>query len=581
MRWSSSGPTLPPRCSRRKGCNRVAIAAVAAGLAVGLASIGSARATPAASRAGKATMFTGYAFDACNAPKPETLQAWLASPYRALGVYIGGANRACANARLSPDWVAGAVAGGWSLIPIYVGLQAPCVSKAGVARIDPSAAAAQGTEAADDAVTDSTLLALPSDSPIYLDMEGYALDKPVCTLAVQAFVTSWVNELHAQGYLAGVYGSAASTIRDMQALTATTSAPDDVWIADWNGRQDVFGDPYVADSFWANHQRLHQYRGAHRETWGGITVDVDSSVVDGAVVGATGSAPPPVIPSPSPTPAPGQSAAGSLSADDGVSDVSWPAGAFQRPVIVSLLPTQPSPPAGFGTGGYEVQLQVQTTGSQPATGFSQPLTIHIGAMPGSLAPMTSSDGSSWRPLTALASSALPAGTTSGFVRNGDGSIDVLTTAPGYFALFPELARPSAPAELTGRFSHGQLLLRWPTSTSPSGPAVSYQVTLTNHPVLTLPTTTAAVGTIHHTTPSVYRVVATDAAGKTSEPSKPLVVLPSRRPKNLPKAIPHWAFELAAWQQGGKAGPRPNAPRIVPAWYWRWEAWYVAPFHIRA
>ena len=53
--------------------------------------------------AGKATAFTGYAFDACNAPKPESLTAWLASPYRALGIYIGGANRACANTQLSPD----------------------------------------------------------------------------------------------------------------------------------------------------------------------------------------------------------------------------------------------------------------------------------------------------------------------------------------------------------------------------------------------------------------------------------------------------------------------------------------------
>ncbi len=580
MRWWSTAPAASRTRSRHgkisKGGAVAACAAIVLALATGAA--------PGSAASGvKATAFSGYAFDACNAPKPETLQAWLASPYRALGIYIGGTNRACANAQLSATWVAGAVSSGWNLIPIYVGLQAPCVGKSGLVKIDPTAAAAQGTQAADDALADSTLLGLPSGSPIYLDMEAYSLDKPACTQAVQAFVGSWVAELHAQGLLAGVYGSAASTIRDMQALTATSTAPDDVWIADWNGQQSVFGDPYVSDAYWTNHQRLHQYQGGHRESWGGITIDVDSSIVDGAVVGATGSAPPPpALPTPAATPT--QSAAGSVVANDGISTVSWPAGAFQQSVAVSLTPTTPTRPGpGFGSNGYEVQLQVQQlTTSQPATGFSQPLTIHIGAMPGALAPLASANGSAWTPLTALASAALPPGTTSGYVRNRDGSVDVLTTVPGYFGLFPELTAPTAPATLTGQFSHGQLVLRWPKSTSLSGTAISYQVTLTNHPVLTVPAaTTAFVSSLHHLGPSVFRVVATDAAGKSSAPSKPLVVLPSKRPKKLPKAIPKWAFALAAWQQSGKAGTRPKAPRIVPDWYWRWEAWYVAPFHFRA
>ena len=104
---------------------------------------------------------------------------------------------------------------------------------------------------------------------------------------MQAFVSGWVNELHALGDLAGVYGSAGSTIRDLQALAATGSSPDDVWIADWNGNESVFGNPYVSDTLWTNHQRLHQYRGAHHETWGGATIDIDSSYVDAAVVGST------------------------------------------------------------------------------------------------------------------------------------------------------------------------------------------------------------------------------------------------------------------------------------------------------
>ena len=53
------------------------------------------------------------------------MSAWGASPYRAVGIYVGGANEACAQPNLSPSWVAQESAAGWVLLPIYVGLQAP------------------------------------------------------------------------------------------------------------------------------------------------------------------------------------------------------------------------------------------------------------------------------------------------------------------------------------------------------------------------------------------------------------------------------------------------------------------------
>jgi len=273
-----------------------------------------------------------------------------------------------------------------------------------------------------------------------------------------------------------------------------------------------------------------------------------------------------------------------VTSTDGLSTVSWPAGAFQQSVVVSLTPSLPTvPAAGFAAGGYGVQLQVQQTASAMLrTGFSQPLTIHIAPRNGSIAPMTSTDGTSWRPLQPLFSGALPKGAKAGYSRNADGSFDIETTTGGYFAVLPEISRPPAPASLTGRFSHGQLVLSWPKSISAAGPSISYQVTLTNRPLLSIPgQTTAAVGSIHHSGPSVYRVIATDAAGKVSEPSKSLVVLPSKRPTRLPKALPNWAWELFDWLQGGKAGARPKAPRIVPDWFWRWYDWRAAPFHIRA
>src|SRR2546430_981878 len=101
---------------------RLIAGAVAAALLVG-----SSGGATAASRAASASTYTGYAFDACTAPSQAALGAWLSSPYRALGIYIGGVNRACYDGNLSPSWVASPLATGWSLLPLSVGLQAPCV----------------------------------------------------------------------------------------------------------------------------------------------------------------------------------------------------------------------------------------------------------------------------------------------------------------------------------------------------------------------------------------------------------------------------------------------------------------------
>ena len=525
-----------------------------------------------AGQSGKATAFTGYALDACNAPKIESLAAWLASPYRALGIYIGGSNRACENPQITPEWTSAAVATGWNLIPLYVGLQAPCVSLRGVTKIEPSLASSQGTAAADDADARAAAAGLTAGSPIYFDMEGYALSNPGCTQAVQSFVTAWVNELHALGHLAGIYGSASSTIRDMQALATTASAPDEVWIANWNGNESVFGDPYISDSLWTSHQRLHQYEGSHHETWGGVTLDIDSNYVDAAVVGPGGTLPVPAPPIP--LPAPGESAAGSVTATDGLSSVSWPAGAFQQSVVVSLTPTQPAQPVtGFGDGGYGVQLQVQQTATAILRKtFVTALTIHVGRQP---------DGVDWQPLPPLFGGALANGAKAGYTRNPDGSFDIQTTTGGFFAALPEKARPPAPDGLTARFTHGQLVLNWPQSTGAAGNAVSYRVTLGQKPLLTIPgQTTAAIPRVHHDSPSVYRVVATDAAGKSSEPSKPIVILPTKRPPKLPKVLPGWAWPMFEWMQSGKVGNRPKGPKILPSWYWRWYEWRAAPFHVR-
>jgi hypothetical protein len=225
---------------------------------------------------------------------------------------------------------------------------------------------------------------------------------------------------------------------------------------------------------------------------------------------------------------------------------------------------------------------VQQTVTNSAVGsFSLPLTIHIAAEQGPLAPLSSTNGTTWAPLPELVGGLLPAGVEAGFARQPDGSTVIETRVSGDFALLPDTTPPPPPATLRGHFSHGTLVLAWPASSDAAGAAVSYQVTLTNMPLLTVSgQTLAALRAFHPTAPSVYRVRAIDAAGNQSGPSPPLVVLPTKRPAGVPDHVPAWAWSLFAWQEQGKVGERPLAPQTLPEWFWRWHAWRSNPFHLK-
>ncbi len=70
-------------------------------------------------------VYTGSGLRRLLDPQHRHMSAWGSSPYRAIGVYIGGANMACAQPNLTSGWVSQESSAGWHLIPIYVGLQAP------------------------------------------------------------------------------------------------------------------------------------------------------------------------------------------------------------------------------------------------------------------------------------------------------------------------------------------------------------------------------------------------------------------------------------------------------------------------
>jgi hypothetical protein len=237
-------------------------------------------------------VFTGIGFDACSAPSSSQMAAWAASPYRAIGVYIGGANMACSQTNLTATWASQQAANGWHLIPIYVGLQAP-KNSCGCAYITPNQAASEGAAAAADAVTQAQALGLGPGNPIYDDMEGYS-HTSANTSAVLAFLNAWTVQLHASGYKSGVYSSDASGITDLvsQYAVTTFNEPDDLWSATWDGQQNT-NDPYVPTTEWVNHQRLNQYSGGQNATYGGVTINIDGDYVDATTAAAGSSAPPP------------------------------------------------------------------------------------------------------------------------------------------------------------------------------------------------------------------------------------------------------------------------------------------------
>jgi hypothetical protein len=244
------------------------------------------RAAPA--RISAASDYTGLGFDACTAPSRRSMSAWSSSPYRAIGVYIGGVNRGCSQPNLTASWVAEQTAAGWGLIPTYVGLQAPTSSCTSCATLSAAAAASQGTEAAEDAVEQAGLVGIGAGSPIYYDMESYSRTASASS-ATLTFLGAWTTRLHALGYDSGVYSSSASGIADLVSrLGSSYPQPDDLWFANWNGRANA-SDSYVPASAWADHQRIHQYRGGHDETYGGVTINIDNNYVEGATAGAASS----------------------------------------------------------------------------------------------------------------------------------------------------------------------------------------------------------------------------------------------------------------------------------------------------
>jgi hypothetical protein len=237
-----------------------------------------------------ATWYKGWALDTCSAPSLKTITKWHRSPYRAVGVYVGGVNLACGQPGLTAKWVAGVSAQRWRLLPVYVGRQPQCLRTNGQARavkaapqkINRSLAASEGTYAADTAAARGEALGMRRGSAFYDYIGNYSTGNAACSKAVLTFVSAWTRELHRLGYLAGVYVSLSSGAQDLSRAYTWKSFthPDALWVSGGKKNPSLTGWTGVSSSKWAVHQRARQFRGPHKETYDGATMNVDSDNLD-------------------------------------------------------------------------------------------------------------------------------------------------------------------------------------------------------------------------------------------------------------------------------------------------------------
>lgn len=250
---------------------------------------------PLAAAAGVVTSaYRGEGFDACSAPAQTTMNAWKAnSAYRAVGVYIGGGARACAQPNLTADWVRTQTTAGWHLMPLWVGPQPwnSAIDPANKLANDLPGADLQGRTAASGAVAAAQTLGLDPGSLIYNNVEYYT-DRAKFDGPVVAYLTAWTEKLHELGYRSGAYVAVNSGAKALSAAydSKPGSMPDALWTANWNGSAGVSDTDMglsTCTKQWVGSKRAHQFVGDTKETYGGIQLNIDRNYVD---VDASGSA---------------------------------------------------------------------------------------------------------------------------------------------------------------------------------------------------------------------------------------------------------------------------------------------------
>jgi len=245
--------------------------------------------------------YKGPAFDKCAIPTLSQLQTWYnSSPYKAVNLYIGGISRYCANTSLSASYIQSMYLQGWRFIPTWVGHQAPspCANFNYPFPLDVNQAYQYGVNNANQASARLRELNLTNPdgtgSVIYLDLEHFTYSTS-CSNAARAYVNGWTTRLAQLGIRSGLYSS-STNIRDNKYYNLSVT-PVVVWIAEWYAatgyrpNETVWNLRYLSNDYWVNYQRILQYCGDHTETWGGVSLVMDSDVAEGVVAVPYGSNP--------------------------------------------------------------------------------------------------------------------------------------------------------------------------------------------------------------------------------------------------------------------------------------------------
>ena len=227
-------------------------------------------------------------FDKCYAPSLSDMQTWWDhSPYVIYNLYLGGISFACKNdPLLDAVWVRQAAQQGWGFILTWVGPQAPCTSFTHKMSSDADEAYDEGKAEAQEAAKKAKNLGFFGPKVIYYDLEAFPNASNSCKRAADAFIRGWAEQLAAMGHRSGAYGSPCNSY--ISDWADNNPPPDNVWIAHWIAKKydpdaTVWDTPCLDNGLWSQHQRVKQYAGGHKETWGGESLTIDSNVLDGEI----------------------------------------------------------------------------------------------------------------------------------------------------------------------------------------------------------------------------------------------------------------------------------------------------------
>jgi len=128
-------------------------------------------------------------------------------------------------------------------------------------------------------------------------------------------------------------------------------------------------------------------------------------------------------------------AAGEVQSSDGITILTWPLGAFSDAVVVEIAPKLASAMPSLPKDATVVQVTAFLRSTHaPVTNLGGVVDIRFPHATQGAHPMSSADGKTWHDIPQLPTLNLPAGQQDGWFRDSDGTIHVLSTHLGYYAL---------------------------------------------------------------------------------------------------------------------------------------------------